>query len=482
MSTIFREYERQLVELARRSPAGDSGERAPRPRSRRLSLGVVVPVLSVLVAGAILLGALASLHGSRSTAGSSAQRSSGAGVSAQASLKSLLAEYAVLRKRQTVADRALAGRAPVIGATSGFAAGGGARGHLTSYFRVRISGLSHYEAIPRYTRVVVVDRVRVALFVERYVRISTPPKIKITGSERKQAEKALSNWLARARRRERSQYPDLLVARVARERPQPIITAAALSARQRRLDLDVTVQRHVTAASLPAPDGKIVAIEPNGVTAVKWQWPREWDAALLRYLPPTAASAPVSDNVGVATAPARFSGSLAIGPYIVTVDGPNMEIGRYVDANNSPSSWLTTFPGWRGVRPSPQTARSRQAQRNPATPNRVHLVPASVSLRTTLSGPGFMIEFRDLLNDANYYGTITDDAGRACVRPNVRGLVSYGAQLLRGGGDAAPRGTIFAGSLPVMLRCRGSYRVSVGVIGPHGKRYAPFGSATLTVR
>ncbi|MGO9960373.1 MAG: hypothetical protein ACLP50_31095 [Solirubrobacteraceae bacterium] len=453
MSAVFPEYERQLVALGRDRAAGASGARR---RRSWWSVGIVIPVLAVLSSLAIFFGALVSLHSSGSSAGNAAQ----------ASLKSLVAQYGVLRRPQTAADRALAGPAPTIGGISGFGAGSGATGyHLTTYYRVRISGLSHYVAIPTMTRVVVTGGVRVALFVERYVRVNTLPKVMITGNDRKGAERELSRWLRLQRRIGGLPSGDILVVKVPGERARALSPLTGYSKRLLRADPDAIGAGQVADASFPAPGEKIVAIEPDGVASVSWHWPREWDGLLLEYLPPASLTAPVSSNVAVVAAPARFAGSYSIGPYAVTLTGTDgAALGHYVSDTNSAGIWLSTTPG--SSTPGPATSLTREAQRNPATPNHIYLVPSSVSLRTTRSGPGFQIEFRNLLNNASYYATITNTAHAACVRPNVRGLVSYGAALQLSGDGPAARGTIFTGSLPVMLRCRGTYRVGVAVIGP----------------
>lgn len=462
MSAVFPEYEQALVGAARARSRGAS--EVPRRRFRPSGSSVVV-VLASLLSLAIFGVAVVALRSSGPSAGSSAQ----------ASLKSLVARYAVLRRPQTAADRELAGRAPIIGGTSGFGAGSGeVRGHPTTYYEVRISGLSHYVAIPSMTRVVIADGVRVALFVERYVRVYTPPEVKITGNDRRAAERRLRDWLQLQRRFGSLPRPDILVVKVPGQRVHPVLPLIGHIIR------DATGLRQVVNASFPAPDGKIVAIEPDGVASITWYWPREWDAQLLKYLPPVSLTAPVTSNVAAPVAPARFRGNYSIGPYAVTLRGPSGAVlGRYVYGANSASTLLTTMPG--SSTPGPATSLTRAAARNPAATNHVFLVPSSVSLRTTRSGPGFTIEFRNLLNHASYDATIANEAHAACIRHNVGGLVSYGAPLRLDGGGPTARGTIFTGSLPVMLRCRGTYQVSVAVLGPHGRHYAPFGNATLTV-
>lgn len=244
MSAVFPEYERQLVALARQRSVGASSERR---RRSWLSARVVMPVLSVLASLAVLLGAVVSLHSSGSSAGNSTQ----------ASLKSLMTQYAVLRRPQTAADRALAGRAPTLGGTSRFGAGGGpSRGHLTTYYRVRISGLSHYVAIPTMTRVVVADRIRVALFVERYVRVTAPPKVTITGNDRNGAERNLRSFLRIQRRFESPTHPDILVVKVPGGRARPLSSVTGYSERALRNNPDATGAGQVVNASFQGRTGR----------------------------------------------------------------------------------------------------------------------------------------------------------------------------------------------------------------------------------
>jgi hypothetical protein len=476
VSTVFPEYERQLVEVARRSASPATSATGVTQR-RWLSLRIAVPVLTAIASVAILVGAAVSLHSSPSSGG----------TSSQASLQALLGQYAVLRRPQTAADRALAGKAPVLGGTSRFGAGSGpGLAHQTVHYRVFISGLSHYEAIPRYTRVVLVGGLRVALFVERYVRVTAPPTVRITGNDPRAAQAELKSWerLQGRLRLQRGPQPDLLAVRVNRERARAVLTATDLSRRDRRRDPGAIGSTQVTDASLPAPGGRIVAIEPDGVTVVVWHWPREWDASVFRYLPPTLQEAPVYNNVAIGTAPTRFDGSFPIPPYSVTLDGPTgAEIARYVDSGNSPSSWLRTSPGSNTASPGPETPQSRTAERNPASPNPVFVVPASVRLATVRQGGAAQIEFKVLLNARSYYETIVDEAGARCIRP--MSAAKTASSTFSGRIDAfnGPymRGATFSEGLGVLLECAGHYRVSMSVIGRDGRPDAPFGSATLTV-
>ncbi len=137
MSAVFPEYERQLSALARSSAAGAPARR--RQRSR-LPVRAVVSMLTVCAAVGIFVVAIGSL-------GSSGLR---AGDAAQASLRSLIAQYGVLRRPQTAADRALSGRAPILGATSRFGAGAmTSAGQPTSSYQVAASAIGSHEGRAR---------------------------------------------------------------------------------------------------------------------------------------------------------------------------------------------------------------------------------------------------------------------------------------------------------------------------------------------
>ncbi len=126
-----------------------------------------------------------------------------------------------------------------------------------------------------------------------------------------------------------------------------------------------------------------------------------------------------------------------------------------------------------GPKPAPETPQSRAAERDPSTPNRVWVTPAT-------GGPHahFAVHFRILLNDADYSFHF---GGARCPR-----ITFPGGQ---GGGADDIRGRIFGANLDAVQGqtwCPGTYRVSVTVsdLGRADSlthRPHPFGTATFTV-
>jgi hypothetical protein len=128
------------------------------------------------------------------------------------------------------------------------------------------------------------------------------------------------------------------------------------------------------------------------------------------------------------------------------------------------------------AKPGPQTAQSRAAQRDPSTPNRVWVTPATGNQHAK-----YAVHFRLLLNDADYHFEMS---GTSCPQITVAGGGGGG------GGDGDLRGRILSYDLDAVTGqtwCPGTYRISVRVmdLGRFGnlKHPAhPFGSATFTVR
>jgi len=136
-----------------------------------------------------------------------------------------------------------------------------------------------------------------------------------------------------------------------------------------------------------------------------------------------------------------------------------------------------------GPRPAPETPLSRAAERDPSTPNAVHIVPSS-------GGPkaAFKIQWRVLLSDADYKISATGPNGAGC-----RGASDLGG--VTGGGVNDVRGQLYgvpispSGNLGKSWDrwCLGTYRVSVtlydlGLAGGLKHPDRPFGAATFTVR
>lgn len=126
-------------------------------------------------------------------------------------------------------------------------------------------------------------------------------------------------------------------------------------------------------------------------------------------------------------------------------------------------------------RPAPETPRSRAAERNPATPNPVSVTPAVGSPQTA-----FALGWVNLLSFADYRFQITGPpsttgcTGASGLRARIAPLVSQ--DNLRGRRISAP----LAGAGPRPL-CPGTYRAAVAITA-QGTTYAPFGTATFTVR
>jgi hypothetical protein len=125
--------------------------------------------------------------------------------------------------------------------------------------------------------------------------------------------------------------------------------------------------------------------------------------------------------------------------------------------------------------PAPETALSRAAERNPATPNRVWAAPVTGGPTTAVR-----IQFRLLLNDVDYQFRGTGPGGAGCQS-------SFGG--VAGGGVGDVRGRIFSDAFapaPGRHWCPGTYMVTVAAYdrGRAGTLHAaprPFGTATFKV-
>jgi hypothetical protein len=475
--TIFPEFEQQLVELAER--ASGTGPRRRRQSSarrifRRLP-GILAAASAVVVSVAIALVAVLFLRPAHH----------GPSVSTRASEASLLAQYSVLRRAQTPADRAEAGSPPSLNHGMSFGASGGQRGGGTLYYRVRITGLARYQNVPGLTRVVEVDGVSVALFVEHLTPSDTLPKATVTGNDPKGAARAVTRQRLLMRQRlanSRAGYS--LWARVTRSgRAQLIAPGPSVSAGRGRFAPQVDALWGVSSASLTGPGGRIVAIEPDGVARVSWSWPREFDSHALSYDPKVTIAAGVHDNVAVAVAPARFASVEQIDPEtVVRYAADGSVLARLTSPSNSAHVYLTST--WDGQVPGPETVLSRRAERDPATPNRVVLVPSVVTLKSVTLGPGPQLFFNVLLNHRNYFLRLTGGPRSGCIAGNPQDPSGPGyGEVLHPGAEPTVRGdTYLAGGPLGVIRCPGTYGFSVSVVGPHSQPYSPFGSATFTVR
>lgn len=209
---------------------------------------------------------------------------------------------------------------------------------------------------------------------------------------------------------------------------------------------------------------------------MSWIWPREFVSYLLRFVPTTTVSADAHDNVAVTRAPAQFTSLEQLQPETVVRYAPDGRVlGRFSDPGNGAGSAATST--YDGSVPRPETLQSRAAERDPATANKVVIVPAVTTLRAITLGPPPAFFFKVLLNGRRYFARVTGGPRSGCVRA----APDEGTQ--RPLGEAAVRGDTYQGNVPFgTVRCRGTYRLSVSVVGPGNRPYAPFGSATFTVR
>jgi hypothetical protein len=401
----------------------------------------------------------------------------------------LLSRYAILRRPQTAAERAEAnaGPAPMLNRRP-FSVGGGSS---SSHYLVRIVGLGNYENVPTLTRMATVDGVQVWFFVVYTSPSDTLPRAIVTGNDpRAAARYTTRRYLSQMARVMRPNTGYGLWVRIGQGgRPRPITPDGSSLAHPNALTV-------TTNASLPGPDGTIVAVVPDGVARIGWIWPREFDSRALSYQPAFSMSASVTDNLAIAAAPARFASGEQIAPQtVVYYSAAGRVLRRYTNPGNSARFYLRS--SYAPQTPGPQTPLSLRAERDPATPNRVVVAPSTTTLRTIKVGyphktfpfkelnPSPSFFFNTLLNDRKYYVRITGGPNRNCVRsgPQRSAASGYGAidkQLLVDSNDV--RGDTEQANVPGVIDCAGTYRLSISVVDNHDQPYPPFGSATFTVR
>jgi hypothetical protein len=468
--TILPDFERQLVALAART-YGSDGRSRPRSflrRSVRVLSGAIVPAAAVTMSVVIALAAVLLLR--------PAHRHPAVGKAAGE--RALLVQYAVLRTPQTAADRQDAGPAPSLsGFRSGFGASGGRRGGGTFHYQVRITGLAHYDDVPSLTRVVDINGVSVSLFVEHLIPSHTLPKATVTGNDPQAAARDTTRQrLAMLQRFSNSQPAYTLRARIGRSGQAQLIASSPVGSRQ-------FAGETPGANLLSAPSGRMVAVVPDNVARLSWSWPREFDSAALRFVPRVTVSATVRDNIAVAPAPARFSSVEQIEPEtVVLYAADGAVISRSTNSSNSAHVYLEST--WDGSTPGPEKALSRRAERDPATPNRVVLVPRVVTLRSVTLGPGPQLFFNVLLNHRSYFLRVTGGPRPGCIAPNPQDPSGPGyGGALRPGDEPTVRGDTYLASGPLgVIKCPGAYRYSISVTSADGRPYPPFGSATFAVR
>jgi len=208
---------------------------------------------------------------------------------------------------------------------------------------------------------------------------------------------------------------------------------------------------------------RFILVVPDGVTRVEFSFPPEViPAGGPVYHHRLVVTVPVHGNIAAVQVDRQFAGGE---PALIWYGAAGQVIKRIAGTPQP-----LTPP-----RPAPETALSRAAERNPATPNRVLAAPATGGPTTTLR-----VQFRLLLNDADYQFR--------GVGPSAPGCQStFGA--VTGGGIDDVRGRIFSDTFsPTRGRrwCPGTYTVTVAAYdrGRAGTLHGPprpFGTATFKV-
>lgn len=425
------------------------GQRRARALFGRVGFGGVVAVFSSIVVITIAVGSITLLsHAPRaahSTTGGMTERQ-------------LEAEYGVLRRPQTAADRA-ANAGPPLGLNASGRSGTaqGVNGHTVGRVHVTIiPNPTHYTDIPSLTRVVARDGVK----VELYVVLATPnPAAHPTGQERYLADRVKGY---------------LLLARAAGARSRPNLVAPALSAVSAGLN-----------SSLTGPGDASFAVVPDGVARVQWSWPRAFNSGTLTYQPALTVEATASENVVIATA-ARSLPPLTATWY--AADGH--VISRLQNPDGGADNGYSTYDG---STPGPETPLSRRAERDPSTTNPVVIAPNPVSIGMPEGSqaripPSIQFFFHVLLNHRDYFVRVTGGPHPGCITPNPSYPRDAGyAAILTPGDEPTVRGDTYQDIIPIGARtgvvtCPGTYRLSVSVLNSHNQPYPPFGSATAIIR
>ncbi|HJS97183.1 MAG TPA: hypothetical protein VJ741_23140, partial [Solirubrobacteraceae bacterium] len=209
---------------------------------------------------------------------------------------------------------------------------------------------------------------------------------------------------------------------------------------------------------------RFILVVPDGVTRVEFYFPPEViPAGGPVYRRSLAVTVPVHGNIAAVQVDRQFAGGK---PALIWYGTAGQVIKRIAG----------TPQPLRPPQPAPETALSRAAERNPATPNRVLAAPATGGPTTV-----FHISFRLLLNDADYQFRGVGPTGAGC--PSTFGAIT-------GGGINDVRGRNFNESFkPGVGRqwCPGTYIVKVAAYdrGRAGTLHGapkPFGAATFTVK
>jgi hypothetical protein len=404
-----------LVDELRRQAAAD-GPRPVRRRTlrrapRRLGTGVglaVGPLVAIIIAVAALT--LAGHHATSTTKPPTS-------YSPRRDLKSLERDFPFLRRPQTTADRAsLPGQEGFATAVPGMP---------------RVTVQATLVPVQRLTRLVASQGVTVRVFVVRVKPTRVIP--------------ASATKTGPVRRFEASLAPYELLGQVQDEGSGVKLLYAF---------------NEQIATAFAAPQHRMFSLAPAGVAQVSWAWPRLFNPVSLTYNQAATVTAHVVNNVAISAAP--YS--------------PPPSVANWYDANaqlvrrlTNPDAVGAQFDRGRS-RPAPETARTRQAERDPSAPNRIVIVPAPQDAEGT-----FLVLFHVLIQGAKYGARVTGGPHPGCV--HLPAWARNGTL----NGPPAPRGGTFSGFLPMAGSCPGHYTISVYVRGLRGHNYPPFGSATSTV-
>jgi hypothetical protein len=216
-----------------------------------------------------------------------------------------------------------------------------------------------------------------------------------------------------------------------------------------------------------ATASRIFFAVPDGVAKVAFVFPRQASPQGPIYPHTLTVTAVVHGNVAAVQVDREAGGAP---PRIIwyAADGRVIKrIGNFAAANRIV----------RSPKPAPETPLSRAAERNPATPNQVRVLP-----RTGGADSAFTVKFRVLLNDADYTYIVSGPTRPGCF--GARGLSTS-----HGGGANDIRGSLYGHTFraaPGERWCVGTYRVQVSVMdlgryGPLRHPAAPFGTTTFTV-
>jgi hypothetical protein len=298
-------------------------------------------------------------------------------VPANASRTALVAAYPVLGLAQTAAAReqANSGPAPTLNERGGSMGGGGGSG--SRHYQIRLIGMPRYRNVPSLTREVTVDGVQVWFYVVYLPTINKPLRAIVLGNDPKlgahDTRRRYLNGIRQAVNKNLAGY-QLYVRIGDHGYPRKITPDRSPPGSENFSVVN-------TASSQPGPEGTIVALAPAHVARLSWSWPREFDTTTLTFDPAITQSGTVTDDVAIAKAPARFTSGLQIEPESVTyyaADGSRL--ASYTYSGNNANSNLNEIIVLQ--HPAPETALSRAAERDPATPNPIFVLPDVTTLRT----------------------------------------------------------------------------------------------------